>query len=91
MDPITNEEDVKYHLGRLYFQEKKYKKAIEAYKDGLAINPKSVILLYEIGLAYLKLNDRSHTEKYWEKLLRLVSPHSFLASEVKWKLERELE
>ncbi|HDZ77010.1 MAG TPA: tetratricopeptide repeat protein [Candidatus Omnitrophica bacterium] len=78
MGPITNEEDVKYYLGRHYFQSRDYRKAIEAYEEGLVINPKSIILLYEAGLAYLKLKNHSKTRVYWAKLLK-IAPHSFLA------------
>jgi len=88
MDPITDEEDVMYYLGKLYAQEKDYLNAIKAYKEGLAINPKSAILLYEIGLVDLKVNNRKQALKYWEKLLSIMSPHSYLAIEVKQKLKR---
>ncbi len=82
MDPITDKEDVKYYLGRFYFQNKDYKKAIKEYKRGLIINPKSIILLYEIGLVYFKLENHKKVLKYWRKLLKMY-PHSLLASEVK--------
>ena len=87
MDPITNKEDVEYHLGRLYFQNKDYEKAIKIYERGLTINPKSIILLYEIGLAYLKLKKHNRALKYWRKLLR-IAPHSFLANEVSWQINK---
>jgi len=83
MDPITNKEDVKYYLGRLYFQNKDYEKAIKAYKRGLIINPKSIILLYEIGLVYFKLKNHNKALRYWRKLLKMY-PHSLLAAEVKY-------
>jgi tetratricopeptide (TPR) repeat protein len=82
MEPITDEEDVKYYLGRLYFENKGYKKAIKIYKQGLKINPKSVILLYEIGLAYLKLRNHKKALRYWRKLLK-IAPHRFLAVKIK--------
>jgi tetratricopeptide (TPR) repeat protein len=84
MDPITNEEDVQYHLGRLYFQKNDYKKAIRIYKEGLTINPQSIILLYEVGLVYSKLKSNKQALKYWRKLLD-IAPHSLLAAEVKWR------
>lgn len=87
MDPITNKEDVKYYLGNLYFQKKNYKKAIKIYKEGLKINPKSLILLYEIGLAYSKLKNKKKVLKYWKKLLKAAS-HSFLAVEARWRLNK---
>lgn len=85
MDPITNKEDVKYYLGRLYFQNKDYEKAIKAYERGLIINPKSIILLYEIGSVYLILKNHKKVVKYWRKLLKMY-PYSLLASEVKWRI-----
>ncbi|TSA56969.1 tetratricopeptide repeat protein [bacterium] len=89
MDPITDEEDVKYYLGRLYFQEQDYRKAIETYKEGLIINPQSGIILYEIGLAYIKLKKYKKALDYWERLSKIVSPHSFLGIKVKQKLDRK--
>ena len=89
MDPITDEEDVKYYLGRSYALEGDYLKAIKTYKEGLTINPKSVILLYEIGVAYSKINDIKRAMKFWKKLLRFVSPHSFLGVEVKQILHKK--
>ncbi len=90
MDPITDEADVMYYMGRSYALEKDYLKAIKSYNEGLRINPESVILLYETGLAYSKIDDRKQAVKYWaEKLLRLISPHSYLAVQVKQKLKRE--
>lgn len=89
MDPITNEEDVKYYLGRLYFQKNDYKNAIKVYKEGLTINPQSIILLYEIGLAYSRLKNYKKALEYWRKLLK-IAPHSFLAVEARWRF-RELK
>lgn len=86
MDPITDKEDVKYYLGRLYFQEQNYRKAIETYKKGLALNPRSAILLYELGLAYLRLNNKKRALNYWKKVLKNVSVHSYLAVRVKEKM-----
>ena len=82
MDPITDEEDAKYHLGRLYFQKGDYKKAIKIYKEGLTINSQAIILLYEIGLAYSKLKNHKKVCEYWRKLLK-IAPHSFLAVDVR--------
>lgn len=87
MDPIINEEDVKYYLGRLYFQKNDYKKAIEIYKKGLTINPQSIILLYELGLAYSKLEKHKKALKYWGKLLK-IAPHSLLGVKARWRLNK---
>lgn len=87
MEPITNEEDVKYYLGRLYFQNKDYKKAIKIYKEGLKINLRAIILLYEIGLAYSKLKNHKKALRYWRELLK-ITPYSFLADEAKWRLSK---
>jgi len=88
MDPITNKEDFKYHEGKLYFQEKDYKKAIKIYKEGLKINSQSIILLHEIGITYCKLKNYYTASKYWKKLLKITSLHSFIAVDTKWKLNR---
>ena len=86
MDPITDEKDVKCYLGRLYFQEKDYIKAIEIYKESLILNPRSAILLYELGLAYLRLNNKKRALNYWKKALKNVSAHSYLAAQIKEKM-----
>lgn len=87
MDPITNKEDAKYHLGRFYFQNNNYKMAIKIYKRGLTINPQSIILLYELGLAYSKLEKHKEALKYWGKLLK-IAPHSLLGVEARWRLNK---
>jgi len=86
MDTITDEEDVKYYLGRRHVQEKDYIKAIEIYKEGLALNPRSPILLYELGLAYLRLNNKKRALSYWKKALKNVSEYSYLGVLVKEKM-----
>ena len=86
MDPITNKEDTKYYLGKLYFQKADYQKAIRIYEQGLLINPQSIILIYEIGLTYSKLKKHKKALKYWRRLLR-IAPHSFLANEVSQRLK----
>jgi len=88
MDPITNKEDFKYYEGKLYFQEKDYKRAIKIYKEGLKVDSKSTILLYEIGVAYCKSKNYHMASKYWRKLLKMASSHSFIAIDTKRKLNR---
>ena len=73
---------------RLYFQEKDYKKAIKVYREGLKINPQSAILLHEIGIAYCRLKNYHMASKYWRKLLKTSSSHSYIAVDTKWKLNR---
>lgn len=85
MDPITNPEDKKYHLGKFYFQRGDFKKAIKAYEEGLIVNPQAIILLYEIGLVYWKLKDYRNSSKYWKKLLA-IAPFSIPAIQAKDKL-----
>jgi len=87
MDPITDKEDTKYYLGKLYFQKADYQKAIRIYEEGLSMSPQSIILLYEIGLAYSKLKKHKKALKYWKRLLR-VAPHSFLANKVSWEINK---
>ena len=88
MNPITKEEDLKYYLGNLYLQKGDYKKSIKIYQEGLRINPQSIVLLYEIGLAYSKLKNSRKAQEYWKRLLE-IAPHSLLAAEISWRLERE--
>lgn len=87
MDPITDKEDAKYYLGKLYFQKADYRKAIRIYVEGLSINPQSLILLYEIGLAYSKLKKHKKALEYWRRLLR-IAPHSFLANKLNLELNK---
>lgn len=89
MDPITSKEDAKYYLGRFYFRRKKYRKALKIFQEGLVINPRSFIILYEIGLTYLRMKNYKTVRGYWKKVLE-IAPHSILAAEVCWDI-RELE
>ena len=86
MDPITDKEDVKYYAGNFYFQERKYKKAIALYREGLTMNPKSVLLLDALGTAYSEQCNNKEAVKCWKKLLRSVDPSSFIAVEIKRRI-----
>lgn len=87
MDPITDKEDVKYYLGNFFAQQKDYRRAIKAYKAGLRINPNSTILLYEISLAYAKLNKPRRSLQYKRKLLK-IAPGGIIACRVREEINK---
>ena len=69
MDVITSKDDFKLHEGCFCRQQGDFKRAIKLYKDGLKINSKNLVLLYETGLAYSKLQKQRKALKYWKKML----------------------
>ena len=82
MDVITGKDDFKLHEGTFCCQKGDFKKAIKLYKNGLEVNPNNLVILYEIGLAYSKLQKQKKALKYWKKLSR-IAPHSYLGVKVK--------
>ena len=81
MDVITSKDDFKLHEGGFYLQRGEFKRAIKLYKDGLKFNPKNLVLLYETGLAYSKLQKQKKALKYWKKVAR-IAPQSYLGTKV---------
>ena len=81
MDVITSKDDFKLHEGCFCRQHGDFKKAIKLYNDGLKINSKNLVLLYETGLAYSKLQKQRKALKYWKKIAR-IAPHSYLGVKV---------
>ncbi|MGM0568745.1 MAG: tetratricopeptide repeat protein [Elusimicrobiota bacterium] len=78
MDPITDKEDCYYYRGKLYFESGDYQRALKELQKGLQINSSSVMILYEIGMCWLKLGK-------WRKAvlcvrkIRDIAPHSTAA------------
>lgn len=81
MDVITSKDDFKLHEGDFYLQRGEFKRAIKLYKDGLKLNPRNLVLLYETGLAYSKLHKQKKAIKYWRKL-KAFAPQSILGVKV---------
>lgn len=81
MDPITSQDTLRCYEGDYYFQRHDFKKAIKYYKDGLKVNPRNLVILYEIGLAYDELQKHGKALKYWKKL-KNFAPHSILGAKV---------
>ena len=82
MDVITSRDDFKLYEGDFYLQKGEIKRAIKSYKDGLKLNPRNLVILYEIGLAYSKLRKQKKALKYWKKVIR-IAPQSYLGNKVK--------
>jgi tetratricopeptide (TPR) repeat protein len=81
MDVITSQDDFKLHEGCFCRQHGDFKRAIKLYKDGLKINSKNLVLLYETGLAYSKLQKPRKALKYWKKIVK-IAPQSYLGVKV---------
>lgn len=82
MDIITSKDDFKLHEGDFYLQRGEFKKAIKLYKNGLKLNPGNLVILYEIGLAYSRLQKQKKALKYWKRITK-IAPQSYLGNKVK--------
>jgi len=81
MDVISGKADYKLYEGDFYLKKGEIKRAIKLYKDGLRYDPEHLILLYEAGLAYSKINNRKIALKYWKKVAK-IAPKSYLGAEI---------
>lgn len=68
LDP--SRDDLHIQLGNLYYAEKRYKEAEEAYKEGVRINPSSSNI-YALGQAYLSSGHYSDAEIQFSKVDRM--------------------
>jgi tetratricopeptide (TPR) repeat protein len=76
-DPLTAEEH--NDLGVAYESEVKYELAIREYKAALKKNNELIVPLVNIGNVYLKQQNYSEAEKYYEMALRM-DPHNLDAA-----------
>ena len=60
-----------FYLGLVYHQEKKYQKAVPAYKKSLSLNPNYAPAFNNLADAYLNLNQLTLAEKTIKKALEL--------------------
>ena len=68
--------DAHFNLLQLFYDLKKYDKAILQSKECLKINSGSVDTLILLGNIYSKLNQEKESEKYFRKILKINSENS---------------
>ena len=59
-----------FNAGLKYYSNKQYSKAIEAYRNGLRLNPKSSMIAYNLGLAYKAKADLKNAAKAFRVALQ---------------------
>lgn len=59
--------DGTFLLGKIYYEDGKYKEAISVYNQSLNYNPSNYYLYYNLGMAYTRLNDFQKAKDCYEK------------------------
>jgi len=67
-------------LGKFYFINGKYDKAIEEFKKAIALNPGKSETYYNLGLVYEAKNNLEEARKMYEKAIE-IDPNNKLAKE----------
>jgi tetratricopeptide (TPR) repeat protein len=63
--------EVKFNLGRLYFNNNRIDDAISQFEDVILLSPNHSNSLYSLGLAYAKKGEKEKAISYFEKVLQL--------------------
>lgn len=74
----TNEKDVNAHMeiGRLYFHEQQYEKAIKHYEKVIDIDPYNELAWHRMGNVYVFQNNFEDARKVRERVIEIESPRS---------------
>jgi len=67
-------------LGKFYFINGKYDKAIEEFKKAIELNPRNSETYYNLGLVYEAKNNIEEARKMYEKSVE-IDPNNKLAKE----------
>ena len=59
--------DGTFLLGKIYYEEGKYKEAISVYNQSLNYNPSNYYLYYNLGMVYTRLNDFQKAKDCYKK------------------------
>ena len=82
--------EVHFQLGRFYYNEKEYDKAIVQFQNVLAIFPNHSNSLYSLGLCYEMKGEKDKALKEYEKVLELNPKNTEIESKIE-TLERKTE
>ena len=63
--------DYCYILGNAYFEDKNFTRAVEAYEIGLEFKPNFISLRFNLGMAYLKVNNKTGAMEQYRELLKV--------------------
>ncbi len=84
-------EDLYYFLGISYMKQKRYKKAIEVFKEGLLYDKEEKVPLYiNLAICYRKLGDVERAKEVLEKAKKLAPENPVIEKYLK-ELEEERE
>ena len=62
-------------LGKFYFLNKKFKKAVEVFKEILGKEKNNYDAMYNLALSYEALNDLDQAKNIYQKLLSIKAEH----------------
>jgi len=79
-----------FQLGRMYYNEKYYKKAVDQFLSVLTIFPNHSNALYSLGLTYEKLGEKEKALEQFRKVLKLNPGSKLITDKIK-SLESEEE
>ncbi len=78
------------NLGKIYYEQKQYSKAITLFQTSAQINPFNASPFFNLGLAHEKMGDRRKAVEYYIAFLRIDSPrHLSQARKLKQYLKSE--
>lgn len=79
----TQNSDIVYEIGKIYYNQKRYDQAINKFKETLALSPNHANALYSLGLLYSDLNDKKLALYYLKKVLSLNPENIEVKSKIK--------
>jgi len=65
------------NLGKVFYEQKKYSKAIPLFHTSAQINPHNASPFFNLGLTYEQMGDRRKAVEYYIAFLRIDSPKHF--------------
>lgn len=64
--------DARYHLGRRFFEEKRYREAMEAFRESIRIQPEHYKARYYAGLVHKGENDGEGVKREFQAAIRII-------------------
>jgi tetratricopeptide (TPR) repeat protein len=64
--------DARYHLGRRFFEEKRYREAMEAFQEAIKIQPEHYKARYYAGLVHKGENDGEGAKREFQAAIRVI-------------------
>lgn len=64
--------EIPYHLGRIYYQQRRHTEAAESFRRAIALDPKAYQAWDNLGLTYEALGDLAQAQQHYLKAIALV-------------------